>query len=86
MKYNNDPMMEDIKAPEQPAAEPAADTAPESTEVQPETVQAQETESAKEEAPAGEGTDTAEADKEPAGDTLAGPEPKPELTPEAKPQ
>ena len=52
MKYNNDPMMEDIKAPEQPAAEPAADTAPESTEVQPETVQAQETESAKEEAPA----------------------------------
>jgi hypothetical protein len=39
MNYNNDPMMEDIKAPQQPAAEPVAEPKPEATDTQPETVQ-----------------------------------------------
>jgi hypothetical protein len=84
MKYNNDPMMEDIKAPQQPVvpAPEAEVPAPEPTVPKPETVQPQEAEGTNAKAPAEEGTNSKESEKELVSDTLAAPEPKPEAEPQ----
>src|SRR5450755_2191876 len=75
MKYNNDSMMEDVKALQQPVvpAPEAEVTAPEPTVPQPETVQPREAKPANAEAPAEEGAESKEAEKEPASDTVAAP-------------